>query len=287
VKEKVKQFYYLAKPGIIYGNLLAAAAGFLFASAGLINGWRFLALLVGMSGVIGAACVLNNIIDRGIDEKMSRTRKRAMVTGSISIPGAVIYACVLGIVGFVLLAMYTNWLTVGLGAIALFFYVVVYGIAKRKTVYGTLIGTIPGAIPPMAGYMAASNQLDGAAWLLFFAMVAWQMPHFYAIAMFRRDEYKAAGIPVWPLVKGEESTKRQMFLFILLFIIITLSMTVLGYTGVGFAVVMIFLSFLWLWKMRRGIRAKNNDKWARSLFGFSLQVLVVFCFLLAVDAWLP
>lgn len=283
---QIKNYYHLAKPGIIYGNLFTAVAGFLFASEGHIDGLRLIALAAGIAGVIGAACVLNNIIDRGIDKKMVRTKKRALVTGDISVPAAIICAVTLGVIGFWLLVMYTNLLTVALGAAALFLYVVVYGIAKRKTVYGTLIGAIPGAIPPVAGYIAVTNQLDGAAWLLFFILLAWQMPHFYAIAIYRRDDYKAADIPVWPLKKGIESTKLQMLAFIICFIALTMLLTALGYTGVGFAVVMLLMGFLWVRKARQGARTKDDNAWARGMFVFSLKVLLVFCFLLAVDAWL-
>lgn len=286
MSEIVKKYYYLAKPGIIYGNLFTAAAGFLFASQGNVNGWRFAALIVGIGGVIGAACVLNNTLDRGIDEKMTRTKKRALVTGDISIVNAIIYAAILSVTGFSLLIAFTNWPAVILGAIALFLYVVAYGLAKRKTVYGTLVGAVPGAIPPIAGYIAVTNQFDGAAWLLFLALVAWQMPHFYAIATYRREEYKAAGIPVWPLKKGVEATKVQMLAYIIGFIGVSLLLTVFGYTGSVFAIAMLLMGFFWVRKARQGAKTKDDNKWARGMFGFSLKVLLVFCFLLAVDVWL-
>ncbi|HEU5122168.1 MAG TPA: protoheme IX farnesyltransferase, partial [Candidatus Saccharimonadales bacterium] len=197
MKHTIKSYYYLAKPGIIYGNVLAAMAGFLFGSGRTFEGWRFLALVFGIGLVIGASCVLNNILDRGIDKKMARTKKRALVTGDITIPSAIIYAVTLAGGGFSLLVLYTNWLTAALGAFAMVFYVVLYGIAKRKTIFGTLVGAVPGAIPPVTGYVAVSNQLDGAALLLFLILVAWQMPHFYAISIYRRHDYDAAAIPVW------------------------------------------------------------------------------------------
>lgn len=287
MKERIRAYYWLAKPGIVYGNSLSVIAGFLFASRGTIHFDVFAAVLIGIGLIMGCACVLNNIIDRGIDEKMARTKKRALVTGEISATNAYIYAGILGVMGFITLALWVNWLTVVLGLIALFLYVVAYGIAKRKTVYGTLVGSIPGALPPVAGYAAVTNQLDTVAILLFIILIAWQMPHFYSIAIYRAKEYKAAGIPVWPLVKGIPSTKYQILGFVIVFIITSLLLTILGYAGLSYAVILSFLGCLWLLRAIKGFSVKNHEKWARGMFGFSLIVLLGFCGALAVDAWLP
>lgn len=280
-----KSYYRLAKPGIVYGNLLTAGAGFLLAAKGTIDGRLFIVFLAGIALVMASACVFNNILDRNIDKKMKRTKLRATVTGEISLRSAALYGVVLGITGFWLLAN-VNWLVFWLGAAAHVLYVVVYGIAKRKSVHGTLVGAIPGAMPPMAGYAAVTSGLDGGAWLLFCIMVAWQMPHFYSIAIFRRKEYEAAHIPVLSVVRGVASTKRQMLAYVSLFAILTLLLSYLGYTGALFAVVMTVLSFIWLFKIRRGSYAKDNDKWARALFGYSLKVLLVFCVMLSIEAWI-
>lgn len=287
MKERIGAYYWLAKPGIVYGNSLSVIAGFLFASHGVIRFDVFAAVLIGIGLIMGCACVLNNIIDRGIDKKMSRTKKRALVTGEISAKNAYIYAGVLGLGGFVTLVLWVNLLTVMLGMIALFLYVVAYGVAKRKTIYGTLVGSIPGALPPVAGYVAGTNQLDLVALLLFVILTAWQMPHFYAIAIYRAKEYKAAGIPVWPLVKGVTSTKYQILAFVFMFIIASLLLTVLGYAGLSYALLLSFLGCLWLLRAIKGFSAKDYEKWARGMFGFSLLVLLGFCGALAVDAWLP
>ncbi len=282
----IKLYYQLAKPGIVYGNLLTAAAGFLLASRGHINPAMLVGLLGGIGLVMGSACVLNNIIDRGIDKKMTRTKKRALVTGEVSITGALIYAIVLGGVGFTTLAMMTNWLTVELGVIALFLYVVAYGFFKRRSIHGTLVGAIPGALPPVAGYVAVTNIFDGGAWLLLFALIAWQMPHFYSIAIYRRREYEAAGIPVLTVKEGNGAAKLQIFLYIIAFVIMTLLLTYFGYTGTIFAIAMIGMGWAWLAKARHGFKVKDSEKWARGMFGFSLKVLLLFCLLLSVDAWL-
>lgn len=283
----LKAYYKLAKPGIIYGNLLTAAAGFFLASKGNIDGWLLVSLMIGMGTVMGAACVLNNILDRSIDKKMSRTKSRALVTGDISVVNATIYAGVLGTVGFATLIIYVNLLTAALGAIALLLYVVAYGVAKRRSVHGTLVGALPGAVPPLAGYIAVTDQFDLGGLLLFIILAVWQMPHFYAIGIYRRKDYAAAGIPVFPVKYGVNATKPWMFFYIVLFIVATMALTIAGYAGTSFAVAMMFIGFLWLVRAKRGFRAKDHDKWARGMFGFSLKVLLLFCFMLSVEAWLP
>ena len=278
-------YYRLAKPGIVYGNLLTAGAGFLLAAKGNID-WRLLAVFLGgMALVMASACVFNNILDRDIDKNMERTKLRATVTGDISPRNAGIYGVIFAVIGFWLLSQ-VGWLVFWLGVLAHLLYVFAYGIAKRKSVHGTLIGAIPGAMPPMAGYVAVMGVLDAGAWLLFLIMIAWQMPHFYAIAIFRRKEYEAAHIPVWSVVRGVASTKRQMVVYIALFAILTLLLSLFGYTGGVFAVVMTILSLTWLFMLRRGIHTHNSSKWARGMFGYSLKVLLVFCVMLSIEAWI-
>lgn len=283
----LKDYYYLTKPGIIRGNLLAAAAGFLLAAQGNIDLWLLLAALAGTALVIGSACVFNNYIDRHIDTKMTRTKKRALVEGRISVESALLYGTVLGLAGFTVLALYTNWLTVLLGAVAFFFYVVIYGVSKRRTVHGTLVGSIPGALPPVAGYTAVTGSLDGAALALFLVLVFWQMPHFYSIAIYRMKEYKAAGLPVLPVKKGVAATKPQILLYIIGFIIVSLSLTVFGYTEYVYAVVMAMVGLGWLRLAMQDFKATDNTKWARKMFGYSLLVLLTFCIMISLEAWLP
>lgn len=281
--ETIKTYYKLTKPGIIYGNTLTAIAGFFVASEGKVNGPLLFAIIVGLAFVIASACVLNNIIDRGIDKKMKRTKTRALVTGEISLRGASIYAVALGMVGFGTLFLFVNLLAVWLGAAAYVLYIAAYGIAKRKTVHGTFVGSIPGALPPVAGYVAVTNSIDGTALLLFLILVLWQMPHFYAIAMFRQKEYEAANIPVLPIVKGHQATKNQILFYILLFII---AAQALPNTGVVYSVAMLVLGGLWLAKALQGFKTHDDEKWARGLFGFSLYVLLGFSMFAIVDAWL-
>lgn len=287
MKHKLRTYYYLTKPGIIRGNLFAATAGFLLASKGDIDPWLLLAMWAGTSLVIAAGCVFNNYIDRGIDKKMKRTKKRALVTGDISGRTALVYGTVLGLAGLTTLAVWVNWLTFGLGLLGLFFYVVVYGIAKRKTVHGTVVGSISGALPPAAGYVAVSNQLDMGALLLFLILVCWQMPHFYAIAMFRHKEYAAACLPVLPVVKGMRAAKIQILAYIAAFIVTSMLLPVYGYTGVTYTVIVGLIGLAWLTKGVAGFSAEDDIKWARSMFFFSLSVMMIFSLSIALDVLLP
>jgi heme o synthase len=278
-----KAYYRLTKPGIVYANVMAVAAGFLLAAKWHIHLGSLLAVLSGMALIIASACVFNNYIDRGIDKKMARTKKRALVSGQISGRSALVYGSVLGLAGFLSLELYTNNITVVAAAIGWIFYVMLYGWAKRRSVYGTLVGTIPGAVPPVAGYLAVTGHMDGGALLLFLILVCWQMPHFYAIAMFRRDDYKAAGLPVWPLIKGMRSTKLQILLYVSLFTISVALLNILGYAGWGFLAVMVLVGLYWLWRGLQGFKAKDDIKWARKMFGLSLAVLLVLCVMLSIN----
>ncbi len=283
----LREYYELTKPGIVYGNGLAVIAGFLLASKGRVSPWLLVATLVGISLVIASACVFNNYIDRDIDKKMTRTKKRALVTGDISGTTALVYATILGIVGFGLLALYVNVLVVWVGLFAMAMYVIVYGIAKRRSVWGTVVGSVSGALPPVIGYVAVTNMLDLGALLLFVILTLWQMPHFYAIAMYRRDEYAAAGIPVLAVKRGMKASKWQIIGYVIAFTLAALLLNIFHYTGITYAVVMLALGIVWLIKGIKGLHVADDVRWARRMFLFSLIVLTVFCILLSVDAFLP
>ncbi len=286
---RIKVYYRLIKPGIVYSNAIATMAGFFLASTGKgsFDPGLFLATIFGVLFVISSACVLNNYIDRKIDSKMKRTQKRATVLKEISASAASIYAIILGLIGFGLLVLYTNWLTVGLGVLAYLTYIVFYSVAKRKSVHGTLVGAISGGLPPVAGYVSVTNAIDLGAILLFVILVYWQMPHFYAIAMRRRDEYAAANIPVLPVVKGMYAAKMEILVYIVLFIAANSLLVILGYTGYTYLVVMTLFGLVWLGKGIEGFKTDDDVKWARKMFLFSLIILIVLCLMIAVGGLLP
>jgi protoheme IX farnesyltransferase len=294
-----RDYYKLAKPGIIYGNILTTIAAFLFAAR-----WHFtlpllgtfVATIFGLSCVIGSACVFNNYLDRNIDKKMERTSNRALVTGTISVRNALIYGAILGLVGIFLLYFHVNALSAALGAFGFLTYVFVYGFVKRKSDWGAVIGSVPGAVPIVVGYTAVTNHLDPVAWILFAVLVAWQMPHFYSIAVFRLEEYKAAGIPVLPATKGIKRTKLHIIFFVAAFVIAASLLFSLGYADYVYLIIMMGVGWAWFWKSLKGFDTKSksenqnlitDEKWARSLFFFSLIVLLVFCAMISIAPLLP
>lgn len=278
-----KKYYDLTKPGIIYGNLLSTVGGFLLASRGSVNLFLFVETLLGLGLVIASGCVFNNVIDRKIDERMERTRKRALVTGTISVRNALFFGFIMGIFGFYILFYSTNLLTVALAAIGLIFYVAVYGYAKRHSYLSTLVGSIPGAVPITVGYCAITNTFDTGALLLFLAMVVWQMPHFYAISIFRRNDYKNASLPVLSVTRGVLVTKKHILFFSVLYVVAMILLTAYKITGFVFLSVMILLSSNWVWYGVRGFRTKDSEKWARGMFGLSLINLLLFSLMLSLD----
>lgn len=278
----LKSYFSLTKPGIILGNAITAAAGFALASKHILDS-RLFFILFGISLVIASACVFNNYIDREADRKMARTQNRALATESISIRSAFIFALVLGFSGFLLLFLTSNLITVGLACVGFFVYVFVYSFLKYRTSYGTLIGSVSGAMPPMIAYCAVGNGIDGGALLLFLIMVLWQMPHFYAIALMRKEEYAAASIPVLSIQKEAHIVKKRMLFYIIAFMVPVFLLTLFGYTGFLFLFVASAVCFIWFLLCLNGFKIKNDLLWARKMFQFSLVVIMALSFMIFLD----
>lgn len=286
--EKLRQYYQLTKPGVLYGNAITASAGFLLASRGVIDWWLFAWLTIGTTLVIASACVLNNYLDQDIDRLMERTKKRPLIQGKVSGRGALVFSIILGLGGILLLHYTTNWLVVAIGIIGFVDYVVLYGmLSKRLSMYGTLVGSVSGATPILAGYVAVTGTIDWGAVIVFAILFLWQMPEFYSIAIYRRAEYAAARIPVITVVRGVGRTKWHIVAFTLLFTVAVFTLGIFGYAGYCYTIVMGGLSLYWSWLSIKGLRAANDDAWARTMFRFSLVILLAFCLMIAVDAYLP
>lgn len=279
----VEYYYHLAKPGIVRGNTLAAIAGFLFASGYYqqFSFGTFFGMTTGTLLVIASGCVFNNYIDRKIDRKMERTRKRELVTHKISHRSALIYASTLLLASTILFLTLTNYLTCLIALFGFLTYVILYGIAKRKGTYGTLVGAVAGAIPPVIGYSAVSHRIDVAAIILFTTMFIWQLPHFYAIAMFRIKDYQAANIPVLPSIRGALVTRYAIISSIIVFIFTSSLLTLTGYTGYIYLVAITSLGIYWLYSSVRSFQ-KDDTSWARYVFKRSLIVLLVWSLLLSL-----
>lgn len=283
-----RSYLQLLKPGITISNTIAGIAGyFLAASSGVFSLTALIGAAGGIAFIIASACVMNNVLDRDIDKRMKRTAKRDIANGNISVTKALVFGTVLGLIGFGLILFLTNTVTLILGIVAYIWYIVIYGYAKRTTAYSTIIGGVAGALPPMAGYTALTGTIDAGAILVFLILFIWQMPHFYAIAMFRRDDYASAKLPIWSVRYGMKNTKLQIFIFTLLFAVASILLFVFGYVGVVYLVGMLALSGYWVYKGVRLYKHANDIKWARTMFGVSLIVLLSTCLLIAVGGYLP
>ncbi|MCI5052762.1 MAG: heme o synthase [Simkaniaceae bacterium] len=279
--DAVHSYYKLTKPGIIFGNAVTCVGGFALASRSGFDWQLFVATLVGLSFVVASACVFNNVIDREHDQKMARTRNRALAMGRIPVGNALFFGASLLVVGVAVLSFFSHWAAALYALLGFVGYVFVYSYLKYKTVHGTLIGSIAGALPPVVGYAGAVGHVDWWAFVIFLMIVTWQMPHFFAIAIFRMRDYGSAGVPVLPLVRGVYATKVQMLLYTVAYVAV--SALLIPYLGWIYAACTLSLGAAWIVISLRGFWATNDGVWARKMFIFSLLIVVAVCASLIVS----
>lgn len=288
MERHTKSYLQLIKPGITLSNTLSGVAGFFLAASTVpFVGSTFVGAIAGIACIIASACVANNIIDRDIDKNMKRTVKRDVASGVISVPKAVVFSVILGVLGFSLLLTLTNMVTFWLGVIAYIWYVAIYGIAKRTTPFSTIIGGVAGALPPAAGYTALVGSIDAAAIVLFLILFFWQLPHFYAISMFRQSDYDSARLPVWAVRYGMKSTKLQIFISVVAYAAVASLLFFYGYVGVIYLILSSILSAYWVYKGIVLYNKQDDVKWARAMFGVSLLVLLAILALISIGGYLP
>lgn len=236
-----------------------------------------------MSLVMACGCVINNYVDRDIDQLMERTKNRPLARGEISAKIALPYAALLGIIGLFLLYYFVNPLSMALGLFGLIIYAGIYTLyAKRKSNYGTEIGAISGAMPMVVGYCAATNHFDLGALLLFLILFLWQMPHSYAIAIYRLNDYAAAKIPVLPVQKGIKTTKLFMLIYVGLFLWASLLPAVFAYKGWPYFIAAFLIGIIWLFFAAQGFFTKDDRKWARKMFSISIINIMLLSLLLGL-----
>lgn len=269
----VRRYISLTKPGIVMGNAITAAAGFVLASNGAVDYKLLFTMLMGLCLIMASGCVSNNAIDRKSDAKMSRTKNRALAQELIEPRQALLFAVCLCAAGTLFLAS-VSLMALLAALIGFFVYVAVYSYSKHHSMYATWIGSIAGAIPPVVGYTAVSHSLDAAALLLFLIVAIWQLPHFFAIAIYRLEDYTAASIPVLPRVKGILATKVHMLLYIVLFTVVASLLPLSGRVGYGFLFAVIPLGVAWGFLCIQGFTCNDNAKWAKKMFFFSLAVII-------------
>ncbi len=285
--EKVtwRDFLALTKVGIVMSNMITAYAGMFLAAYYMdiqltANLHLVIFGLLGSALVMAGGCTLNNYIDRDIDHLMDRTVERPTVTGKIPEKQVLLFGLILSALGllFLLAASLTALI---LGVIGLVFYVVIYTMwTKRTTSLNTIVGSVSGAVPPLIGWAAIDSSLHPVAWVLFLIMFIWQPPHFLALAMKRCEEYRRAGIPMLPVVSGFAVTKRQMVLYVAALIPISLLLSPMF--GPVYTAIAALLGGGWLALGIAGFFMKDDMKWARLMFVYSLNYLTIIFILMVV-----
>ncbi|TPG68022.1 protoheme IX farnesyltransferase [Brevibacillus laterosporus] len=277
----------LTKPGLLRLNVFAVVAGFWVASKWSVDWLAMVWVLIGSTFMIASACVINNYWDRELDQKMERTKNRVMPTERLKPNFALAYGIMLGIIGTGLLFTLVNAVTGWLALLGWFVYIVIYTIwLKRSSTWSTSIGGISGAMPPVIGYCAVTNQVDIGAWLLFALLFLWQPAHFWSLGIRRVEEYRAAGFPLLPVVKGIKRTKLQMIPYVLLLIPAVILMFYYGYVGGIFLAVSVFGGVIWLVHTLWGLYVKDDENWAKTNFIISINyLLVVFILMIANTTW--
>jgi protoheme IX farnesyltransferase len=281
--QTIRAYVNLTKPWIILLLLITTLGGMIIAERGIPPLGLIVATLIGGACAAGGANAINCYIDRDIDQLMRRTRKRSLPAGRVSPRNALIYGLVLGVIAFVVLYLFANLLAAVLAEAGLLFYVLIYtGYLKRSTPQNIVIGGAAGAMPPMVGWVAVTGQLDLMALYLFAIIFFWTPPHFWALSLLTSEDYARANIPMLPLVVGEGETRRQ----ILLYSILLVAVTVLVFSGRGAGYIYL-LSALALgagliFYAARLLRDGSAIR-ARQLFKFSNYYLALLFLALAVD----
>lgn len=281
-----RDFVTVTKIGITFANMMTVFAGLWIASNGLAAGDLIFYTLIGTAFVIMAGTCLNNYIDRDLDKNMERTAKRALPSGRLNATHVLWLGVGFAVAGTLILTFLVNPLTAFLGLIGLFDYVVIYTMwLKRTSTTSTVWGGISGAVPIVMGWTAFSNSLDFGAWMLFLWMFLWQPPHFLALAIRRADDYGKAGIPLLPVVKGFDVTKRHMIRYVAGMLPISFLMYLVPNVGYLYLITSLVLGFGWLIWSVVGFMAKDTIKWARISFIFSLIYLTVLNIVLILEPY--
>lgn len=277
----LRAYGQLAKPGIILGNLITTVGGYVLGSGTAVDGRTLIATLLGVALVIAGGCAFNNVIDRDIDARMKRTRRRVMVVGAVTPEAALIYGSVLGLAGLIELAVVSGPWPAALAGFGFFVYVVVYSLfLKRWGMAGILVGSLAGAAPPVIGYCAASGRFDLGAVLLLAIFSLWQIPHSHAIGILHAEDYGAAGVPVQAVKAGSASAKRHIVVSVSMFTLLALSLTVAGYTGYVYGVVAATAGVYWL---AVSLRPGNDRRWAKRVFTLSILAVMAISAGMALD----
>jgi protoheme IX farnesyltransferase len=280
---RLSAYLTLTKPEITFNVVLTALVGFLVASRGAVHVRLLLDALLGTALVAAAASALNQWVERDLDAVMRRTIRRPLPAGRLTPEESVVFAVALGAAGTVWLALLATPLASALAAATALSYLLVYTPLKRLTSLSTVVGAVPGAIPPMIGWAAARGRLDAGAWVLFLILFFWQMPHFLALAALYRRDYARAGFRVLPVVDPDgASTARQSVLYTLALLLVSLMPTFLGMAGPLYFFGALALGLAFAFYGVRLALAPQSQAHASRLFRASLLYLPALCVLMAL-----
>jgi heme o synthase len=282
----MQSYYQLTKPRIILLLLITTAGGMWVAGQGQVDPILMLATVTGGALAAASANAVNCLYDRDIDYIMERTRHRPIPSGRIQPRDGLIFAITLAVLSFTLLAVFANLLAASLAMSGIFFYVAVYTHwLKRHSTQNIVIGGAAGAIPPLVGWAAVTGDLSWAAWVLFAIIFLWTPPHFWALAIMIREDYAKVGVPMLPVVEGNEPTSRQIFYYTLLLIPVTLLLTYpLHVMGAVYAVIALLLNGYFVRKAWQLVQAPSNLPVARSVFKYSILYLMLLCAGMGIDS---
>ncbi|MEL0087987.1 MAG: heme o synthase [Halieaceae bacterium] len=281
-----RDYLELTKPRVVALMILTALIGMCMAVPGFVP-WQ--PLLLGNLGIAlcaGAAAAINHLVDERIDQQMSRTRSRPVATGKVSQRAAALFAAILAFVGIGVLVIWVNTLTAVLTVASLIGYAFVYTMfLKRATPQNIVIGGLAGAAPPLLGWTAVTGEVHGHALLLVLIIFAWTPPHFWALAIHRREEYASVGIPMLPVTHGVRFTALHIFLYTVIMILITLLPFATLLSGWLYLVGAAILGAVFLYWSVEILRDKN-PKAPMETFKFSITYLLLLFIIMLADHWL-
>ena len=290
MREKISNYIELTKPRITMLVLVTAYLGYYLGlrsqdhhMASLDSWLVLLYLLIGTWTTSAAAAVLNQVIERRQDAEMIRTKNRPLVRGSVQLVPAIIFGFVLGIFGFILLYLAINPITAWISIATVFLYIFVYTPSKRISTWNTIIGSIPGALPPVGGWTAATGSLEAPAWILFGILFCWQMPHFLAIAIIYATDYERGGFKMLPTIYPESKRTSYVILFFTVALLITsLGLYILKVVGIFYAVGAAIIGTIFFIVALQVI-INSNKKNARRLMLASIIYLPVLLMIILIE----
>jgi len=282
-----RDYYALCKPNVVALIVFTAVVGMFLATPGMVP-WHVLIYgTIGIGLASASAATINHVVDHKIDSIMARTKKRPLPKGNVSIANAIIFAWFLGTISMGILAFLVNPLTAGLTAISLIGYGVIYSMfLKRATPQNIVIGGAAGAAPPVLGWVAVTGTLDPNALLLFLIIFAWTPPHFWALAIYRREDYKAVDIPMLPVTHGVEFTRLHIFLYTIIMCIVTILPYLVKMSGFFYLVCSTLLNAGFLYYAIR-MQFDHDDRLAMKTFSYSIIYLMLMFAALLIDHYIP